>query len=162
MFDPQHIHPMIVHFPIALIIVAFASELAGAILHRDFFVKTGLLLMILGTLGGIAAYISGSIAGDGVTEAGPLGAALERHDDAATFALWTMIIVCVIRLFMAYKKWMTGWKQWLAVLLVALSVATIARTGYLGGELVFKHAAGVQLDLGLPAPGNDESSETEK
>ncbi|PWB72775.1 hypothetical protein C3F09_06110 [candidate division GN15 bacterium] len=155
MFDPQHIHPMIVHFPIALIIVAFAAELVGAILQREFFTKVALLLLVLGVLGGIAAYISGSIAGDHITKAGALGAALEEHDDAATFALWTMIIVALIRLLMAYKKWVFGWRQWLAVILLGLSVAAIARTGYLGGELVFRHAAGVQVGQTAPAPDED-------
>jgi uncharacterized membrane protein len=160
MFD--YIHPMIVHFPIALVIVAFATEVTGAILHREFFSKTALLLLVLGALGAIAAYISGNIAGDGVTEAGPLGAALEEHEDAATLTLWLVIIVAVIRTFMAYKRWMSGWRQWLAVLLLGLSVASVARTGHLGGQLVFRHAAGVQLDLGFPSSSNDSSSTTDK
>jgi len=33
--------------------------------------------------------------------------------------------------------------------LFLLGVLSIARTGYYGGELVFKHAAGVQLNIGL-------------
>jgi hypothetical protein len=36
-----------------------------------------------------------------------------------------------------------------AYALFLLGVLSIARTGYYGGELVFKHAGGVQLNLGL-------------
>jgi hypothetical protein len=37
----------------------------------------------------------------------------------------------------------------LSAFLFLLSVLAIARTGYYGGELVYKHAAGVELNLGF-------------
>ncbi len=33
-----------------------------------------------------------------------------------------------------------------------IGVLSIARTGYYGGELVYKHAAGVQFNLGFDNP----------
>ena len=56
MFDPTLLHPMIVHFPIALLIVGFVSDLLGALIKRDFFSKVGFSLLILGTLGVVAAW----------------------------------------------------------------------------------------------------------
>ena len=148
MIDLSHLHPMIVHFPIALIIIGFLSDLVGAITKRPFFTNAGLYLIVLGSLGTIAAYISGEIAGDGVTEAGALGAALETHENAATLALWSVIILAIMRITLALTKKMVGWKQWVMVALLALGVGAISRTGYYGGELVYKHAAGVQLSFG--------------
>ncbi|MCB0753941.1 MAG: hypothetical protein KDC52_20890, partial [Ignavibacteriae bacterium] len=43
----------------------------------------------------------------------------------------------------------TGIIKIFAFILFFIGVISIARTGYYGGELVFKHAAGVQLDLGI-------------
>ena len=148
MFDQSHLHPMIVHFPIALIIVGFLSDLVGAATRRQFFKSAGLYLIALGSLGTVAAYLTGDMAGDGVTEAGALGAALEIHESAATLALWTMIILAILRIVLGFTKQMKGWKQWVMVALLAVGVGTIARTGYYGGELVYKHAAGVQLTFG--------------
>lgn len=152
MIDQSHLHPMIVHFPIALIIVGFLSDLAGAVTKRQFFTNAGLYMITLGGLGLIAAYLSGDMAGDGVTEAGALGTALEIHEGAATLALWTMIVLASLRITLALTKKMTGWRQWAMVALLTVGVGTIARTGYYGGELVYKHAAGVQLTFGTADP----------
>jgi hypothetical protein len=46
-----------------------------------------------------------------------------------------------------FRKY-TGLLRWIPLALFLVGVASMARTGYYGGELVFKHAAGVQLNLG--------------
>lgn len=48
---------------------------------------------------------------------------------------------------MYYFNYKKIWIQWLSFLLFAIAIAAIARTGYLGGELVFKHGAGIELAL---------------
>ena len=70
MIDLTHLHPMIVHFPIALLIVGFLADAIGLFTKREFFTKAGFYLLILGTLGVVAAYLTGNYAGEGVTEAG--------------------------------------------------------------------------------------------
>ncbi len=149
MFDTTHLHPMIVHFPIALLIVGFLSDLIGAFFKKEFFSKAGFYLLILGTAGVIAAYFSGNIAGDGVSEAGALKQALENHEEAAELSLWLMVIVSVVRIGIVVFKKYTGIFKWAAIVLFLVGILSIARTGYYGGELVFKHAAGVQLNLGF-------------
>ncbi len=37
--------------------------------------------------------------------------------------------------------------KWAGILLYTLLVVAVARTGYLGGQLVFSHGAGVELAL---------------
>jgi len=155
MIDTSHLHPMIIHFPIALIIIGFLSDFVGAATKRQFFTNAGLYLIALGSLGTLAAYISGNIAGDGVTEIGALGAALEAHESAATLALWSVIIVAILRVILALTKQMVGWKQWVMVALLAVGVGTVSRAGYYGGELVYKHAAGVELTFGFGNPASD-------
>ncbi len=149
MFDLSHIHPMIVHFPIALLIIGFLADLTGAITKKEFFNKAGFYLLILGTLGAVAGYISGDYAGDGVTEAGALGQALELHEHAAELSLWLMLGTALVRIAAVSFKKYTGVIKIIAMVLFFAGVLSIARTGYYGGELVFKHAAGVQLNLGL-------------
>ncbi len=71
MFDTTYLHPMLVHFPIALLIIGFLADLAGLIFKKEFFSKAGFYLLILGTAGVVAAYFTGSAAGEGLSEAGP-------------------------------------------------------------------------------------------
>jgi len=47
----------------------------------------------------------------------------------------------------ALLKWNPQWVKIAAFLLFTFSSIAVARTGYLGGQLVFKHAAGVELVL---------------
>lgn len=156
--DLTHLHPMIVHFPIALIIVGFLSDLVGLVTKRDFFSQAGLYMFILGAVGVIAAFISGDQAGDGIVEAGALKQALEAHEEAATLAIWVVSIAAIFRLVLFLLKKFNGVLKMVSLVLGLLAVMAIARTGYYGGELVYKHAAGVQLDLGfgLNSTENDD------
>ncbi|MBP1682667.1 MAG: hypothetical protein H6Q27_230 [Ignavibacteriaceae bacterium] len=155
MFDFNHLHPMIVHFPIALLFVGFLSDAIGLIFKKEFFIRAGFYLLILGTIGVVSAYLSGNYAGEGVSEAGALKQALETHEDAATISLWIMVGTALVRIAMVVLKKYTGIYRWIAFFIFFLGVLSIARTGFYGGELVYKHAAGVTLDFGF---GNLDSS----
>ncbi len=147
--DLTHLHPMIVHFPIALLIVGFLSDIGGLLTKRDFFSQAGFYLFTLGALGVIAAFITGGRAGDGIVEEGALKQALEIHEEAATLAIWVTSIATVFRIILFFLKKYSGVLKMVSLALGLLAVMAIARTGYYGGELVYKHAAGVQLDLGF-------------
>ncbi len=134
------------------------AEFLGALTRRDFFSKAAWQLIALGTLGVVAAYITGNLAGDGVEEIGSLKTALEAHSDAA---FWTLIVMCItapLRILMAFRGWIKGWLRWGVVVMSFIGVLAVARTGYLGGELVFKHAAGVEINLGIQLPGSGSES----
>ena len=102
--------------------------------------------------------MSGNFAGEGVSEAGALKQALETHEDAATLTLWLMIGAALVRIAMVVLKKYIGIYRWIGFAIFFLGVISIARTGFYGGELVYKHAAGVQFDLGF---GNLDSSNSE-
>lgn len=147
--DLTHLHPMIVHFPIALLIVGFFTDLAGLFIKREFFTQAGFYMLILGAAGVVAAYLSGEQAGDGIAEAGALKQALETHEAAATLTIWIVSIAAIFRILLVLFRKYKGALKMVSLILFFLGVASIARTGYYGGELVYKHAAGVQLDLGF-------------
>ena len=118
MFDTTHIHPMIVHFPIALLIVGFLADAAGIFLKKEFFSKAGFYLLIFGTLGVAAAYLSGNIAGDGITEAGSLKQALETHESAAELSLWLMIWTALVRIALQLTKKYVGTFQRITIIII--------------------------------------------
>ncbi len=149
MIDLTYIHPMVVHFPIALLMIGFLSEVTGAILKKEFFSTAAFYLIILGTIGVVAAYFSGGFAGEGITETGTLKQALETHESAALLTVWLVVATALVRVALVVLKKFQGSLQWIAIVLFLVSVLSIARTGHYGGQLVFKHAAGVRLDLGL-------------
>ena len=157
MIDLTTLHPMIVHFPIALLIVGFVSDIAGVVSRREFFSRAGFYLLIAGTLGVIAAYFSGDMAGEGLAEGGALKQALETHEAAA------------VAFPLDHERHRPGPHRpggdaevfGSAPLDTARDVSrggalTIVRTGHYGGQLVYKHAAGVQLTIdAMPRPARN-------
>ncbi len=161
MFDLSYLHPMVVHFPIALLIVGVIADITGVVLKKEFFTRAAFYLLLLGTIGLGVTYLSGEAAGEGVVETGSLKMALEAHEDAAKLTLWAMVVTAVVRIALIVIKKMKGVLHWVSVGLFVIGVATMVRTAHYGGELVYKHAAGVQLQIGntLPAETSEKDDD---
>ncbi len=156
MFDMSHIHPMIVHFPIALLFVGFLFEFLGLVTKKDSFSTTAFYLLILGTISVIAAYFSGEFAGEGIAEAGALKTAIEIHEEAALLSLWLMVSTAILRIAYVLLKKQNMYLKWAAFTLFLLGTISIVRTCYYGRELVYKHAAGVQFSFGFGADNSTD------
>jgi uncharacterized membrane protein len=153
MISATHLHAMIVHFPIALLMVGFLSEIISFFYKKTFFRQGAFYLLLLGTVGTIASFLAGNAAGEGIEE-GPLKGAMDMHEQAATIALWLTIITAAVYLAISIFKYKKNWARIVSVILFAGIIGAIARTGYLGGHLVYKHGAGVELalpDFSIPA-----------
>ena len=146
MISATHLHAMVIHFPIALIMVGFLSEMIALFTKKEFFKNAAIYLLLIGALSAIVAYISGNYAGDGIDE-GPLKAPLELHEQAATITLWLAIIVSLFKVAISYFKYNRKWTKWVVIVLFTALAGAVSTTGYLGGQLVYKHAAGVEFAL---------------
>lgn len=159
MFTASHLHAMFIHFPIALLIVGFVAEVISLFSEKEFFKNAGFYLLILGTLGTLASYFSGTAAGEGIEE-GPLAKVMELHEQAATITLWLTIATSSAYTAILIFKYKKSWAKIVSIILFAAIIGGIARTGYLGGQLVYKHGAGVQL--ALPDFSNADTGSEEK
>jgi uncharacterized membrane protein len=150
MMTATHLHAMIVHFPIALLLVGFLSELIGIITRKAFFNQASFYLLILAAAGAITAYLTGDSAGGGM-EGGSLKKAMDMHEQAAFVTLWLTIAAALVRTIVELLKKKIWWLRIAAFVLFTAAAAGVGRTGYLGGQLVYKHAAGVELGFGNPS-----------
>lgn len=146
MISSTHLHAMVIHFPIALLMIGFLSELLGHLIKKPFFNQAAFYLLILGTFGTIIAYLSGDAAGEGMEE-GTLGKAIGMHQEAAIITLWLAILTSLVYVAMLFFKFQNKWFKLISVVLFASVIGTVMRTAYLGGQLVYKHGAGVELGL---------------
>jgi len=146
MISATHLHAMVIHFPIALLMAGFLSEIIALFTKKEFFSNAAFFLLLLGAAGASVAYISGSYAGEGIEE-GPLKIPMELHEQAATITLWLSIITALFRVVIFYFKYNRAWTKWVGVVLFVALAGAVMRTGYLGGQLVYKHGAGVELGL---------------
>jgi len=145
MLDLVHLHPMVVHFPIALLIVGFLFELIYLITRNEFYSKAGFYLLVLGALGTFAAFLSGNLAEERIMETEALERVLETHEEAGKVTLFLVIFTFIFRSVLLFLKQYKGILQWIALALFALSILSVVRTAYYGGELVYNYGAGVQI-----------------
>lgn len=144
MFSSTHYHPMVVHFPIALLAVAFLADTVGLLIKKEHcFHKAGFILQVLGTLGVIAAFFSGDEFTSWETFAGPTKDAFLLHQDAAIITIWIAITATVARILIVMMKKFTGVLKWVCIILLFVSMLSVLRTGFLGGDLVLNFLMGI-------------------
>jgi uncharacterized membrane protein/YHS domain-containing protein len=129
------LHPIIVHFPLAGIPLAFLGFLAWTITGREAFAKADVLPLFAASLAAIAAVITGNIAHDAMRFSEALHRIVERHQLVATSAMVLSIGLSLLRIW----RWnrLTGWWRRLYGLGLLIGCVLLAITGFLGGSLVF-------------------------
>lgn len=150
MWRRELLHPVVVHFPIALLIVGTAGfGLALALRRRagaDWLLPASRTLLILGVLGAWVAIYTGTLADRivGRDLCDPL--VLAAHEDYAYVAV--VLFKAGILLDLVGRRLVPSerWKAWLGRAALAVFIAgavAIGQVGHLGGKLVYQQAAGV-------------------
>ena len=142
-------HPAVVHFPIALTMVAFAAACASQLFKKRVFASqlatVSHYLLWLAAISAVVAVAFGWLAYNSV-----------NHDDAGHIAmgvhkLWafsTATVLVLLTLF-DFKQYRSNTIMPIyMVCLLGLSSVLVGATGWLGGEVVFRHGIGV---ISLPA-----------
>jgi len=98
------LHPLVIHFPIALLLVTPLFIVAGIVMNpqkgRPFLVAA-LALMILGTVGTMVAVLTGEAAAEVAHRSAGVSAVLERHQELAEitrdiFGLLSVIFAAIL------------------------------------------------------------------
>lgn len=141
MLDLFPLHPMLVHFPIALLFTSVLFDAAGAWFKRDPFRGGALWLLILGLLGGVAAAIAGGWAEEAAEKAGIAESMIETHETLAFVTLGIFGVLLLMRLVI--RNQFTRKSLVPYFLIAAIGLGTLSATGHYGGDLVYKQGAGV-------------------
>ena len=134
------IHPMVVHFPIALLL---ASTLFDALAFRwrsQQFRDTSLSLLVLGILAAGVAVLTGHFSEEAVERSGIPKQAIEIHEELGGFVFWIFLGLLGLRLA-SFLGWMR--EQPTLVLIIGLSGGLLLIASYFGGDLVYRFGAGV-------------------
>ncbi len=136
----QNIHPLVVHFPLALLPAAALMYWLGLFARRESWQWTGLWLLILGVLGAAAAVSTGLYAAPGVM----LAPSVKQN----LLAYHKSIMLAVLGLSAALTLWALvarpmprRWRALFLALLVVM-VGMIAKGADYGGRMVFDYNAG--------------------
>lgn len=137
MFSTNHLHPMIVHFPVALIIVGFTAEIVSLFFKSEKCLsKTGFYLMILGTLAAITAWLTGQLFTNHPYESGFIRV-FDKHKTGALITMVVMVIGSLFRIWLVARKKEETRLKWIAFGFYLLGFAAVSVTGFLGGVMVY-------------------------
>lgn len=143
MIPVQHIHPMLVHFPIVFFLTLTAFDLIAVLRGRDVGgrSRTGTIstsLAVLAGLSAVAAFIFGGIALDVAEQGGFHSDVAEIHESlggitAIAFAIWALV-----RGFAWWRDLRPAGAAAIAVPVIEIAGAVLLMiTAYYGGQLVF-------------------------
>ncbi len=135
---PQPLHPVIVHFPIVLIITALVFHVLYLLIPKIISAKIVLIQLAMGIFGAFISVWTGEIA---LQEAQPIASVeilgvVEKHEFWANSTIWSglIVLICGIYLRLKFEK-----RRWIDTVLTAgLITLTIfvIKTALLGAELV--------------------------
>ncbi len=139
MFTLSHVHPMLVHFPIALVAAGFLLELIYLFRKKEVcLTKAGYYLLILGALAAVITWLSGILFTAEME--GSAGQVRETHEVMAFITVVLLIITAAIRIFVVVKKKDDDKTlKNIAFIIYALATISVFITGYFGGTLVYEY-----------------------
>jgi uncharacterized membrane protein len=148
-----NLHPLIVHFPIVLTLIAFlfncAAHLRRTFLVSTYFAATGHFALWLAALSAAIALVFGWLAFNSVNhdEAGHVAMLLHR-----AWAVPTAIGLILLASWDAWKHRINEHLSIPALMLLFILSGAIGVTAWLGGEVVYRHGIGV---LSMPSSSGE-------
>ena len=142
MISVTHLHPMVVHFPIALIIVGFAADFLGLFLKNETWLpKAAFWLMLLGFLSAVVAFCTGYFFTSPME--GDPGIVRERHELFAVLTLIAISLSAIFRTVIVIMKKDETRLKYISLGIYFLAFALVSVTGYIGGSLVMDYLIGM-------------------
>jgi uncharacterized membrane protein len=130
------IHPKIVHFPIAFLLMYPIIELLFIITNKDFFLKVSLIFLTIGVIGSLFAVLSGNQAFELVKNWTDEGKVIfNNHQTYANLTVWFYSILLVIKYFLFIKKKLNRALILVIFVLSLLGGFFIYQAGNFGGKL---------------------------
>jgi uncharacterized membrane protein len=138
MLKLEHIHPMLVHFPIVLILTGFLAEVIYLFFRKNnLFREAGFWLLCVGALTVVAAYFSGAFLTDELY--GAAGTIQSTHELFAEFTVFSALIGAIFKVYLKIEGREESPLKWIAFAIYAVTTILVCITGYYGGVLVYEY-----------------------
>ncbi|MFP8489738.1 DUF2231 domain-containing protein [Gracilimonas sp. Q87] len=139
-----NIHPLLVHFPIALIVVAVLANFATFFIPEKWWDETkNTILYVTGALFTGVTYYSGTVAADTIFLPTEAQSVLSEHSDWAEYLLWFFILFAIMRItFHRFDLFEKKSFKIIAFITVLPGLFMVYETAEYGGEMVYGYGAG--------------------
>lgn len=146
-----NLHPLVIHFPIVLLIVAAAVDLADAIVRRPAWLpNAGTSLYVAGAAAAVGSFLTGQSAALTVYIPGMAHPIVNDHWAWATVATAYFVLVALVRVAMHLTGRPSDRSRRLWLLTASLiGLVLLQQTAERGARLVYEQGVGV-----IAAPGS--------
>lgn len=161
--DAAHLHLLLNHFPIVGSMIAVAALIWGLLSHSDAVKKFGLGALFAMSLIAIPVFATGEPAEERVEKlAGVEHSTIHEHEEAAEFSILlshiTGLAALAALLLGAKKPEKFAPAVYVVLVLSIITLASMARTGYLGGQIRHTEFGSVQRQTLPEGKNNTEES----
>ena len=145
----EHLHPMVVHFPLVLLLQAALIDAVAARRGDDLagpgpLALAGRLSLYAGALAAIAAMTFGYVAQGIAIDKGFADSLIEQHEGLGVASAVIFAVLALLRFGAArFSVPLTGRRGWLALALTGAGLLLLLTTAYHGGQLVYQHGVNV-------------------
>jgi uncharacterized membrane protein len=146
-----NVHPLVIHFPIVLVMTAAVVDLVDVAFERSAWLKAATTtLYVTGALSLIVAYVTGLQAASTVLVPGMAYPVITAHRQWALVTMAYCIVLATLRLVVLRGENGRSRRRRVALLAIGLvSVVLIQQTAERGARLVYEYGTGI---IGAPAP----------
>ena len=138
----ENIHPMVVHFPIALLNAFLLMELLGFALKREELRVAATWMLYLGTLGALVAVLAGLWAESSVAHGEEVHSIMVAHRNLGIAVLSISVVLSAWRIFAKGKFSLRG--QIIHLVVAFAMIVTMAFGADLGGLMVYKYGVAIK------------------
>lgn len=137
-----NLHPMVVHFPIVLLIIAVLLQLIQLFtLNRT---MDWVILLMVGS-GFIGAYVASTLVHPHTAELTEIAQSiLDQHDKYAEWTLWSSALAAILKIVSLFRVRLKCGFEIAVFLVMAFSAYSVSEAGHFGSQLVYIEGVGPQ------------------
>ncbi len=160
--EMTNLHPLVVHYPIALLTAFLLLEFLGFILARENLSTAATWMLYLGAIGAVVTVIAGLKAAGGVSHAEVVHSIMERHEQLGIAVLIMAVFLSIWRLVV--KGTFSAAARVIHLAVAFIMVVTMVFGADMGGLMVYKYGVAVkavpQPEAHEHRPGEGHGKET--
>lgn len=152
----QNIHPLFVHFPIALVLVTLFFEAVWWVTKKEQFRTFATWLLYLSALSAVAGAVTGLLASNGLGHDAPNHEFVHAHRDIMYWMTGLLLATTTAVIFM--KNLREGSTRRLLIVPLLIVSGLLVYGADKGGQLVFELGIGVKAAVEQPTEKTDSHS----
>ncbi len=140
--DFPSLHPMVVHFPVVLLLIALITQIVSFFIWKN---ELSIITLIILFGGAIGAFIASNYAHPHTTELNKIAAdLLIQHELYAGYTKWLSLAAVVLKGLSHFIIKRKLWGEILVLIIMLGAAYSVSQAGHYGAALTHLHGIGVQ------------------